>query len=266
MLGGTCTLIGTTTNILVSSIAEQHGIRPFQDVRILDHRPDPAAGRLRHTCCSFGRHVSSRSGSRPRARRRVFPVNRYLSEVIVTLEDSSTRRQVARRGPVWESVSNWRSIGQTRDKRVPTACPDGYGRLLHAGDILLVKASGRLTRASWKAIRRDLNGQTGHAPRRGQPDLGELRPDRGGHRTANSDLDGRTLKGVNFRQRFGATTLAVRRGEDIREKIGRMRLRVGDELLIAAPRREPHRAWANRTAFVILQELDVPVLDARAAP
>ena len=29
MLGGTCTLIGTSTNIVVSSIAEQHGEAPF---------------------------------------------------------------------------------------------------------------------------------------------------------------------------------------------------------------------------------------------
>jgi len=30
MLGGMCTLIGTSTNILVSSLASQHGIRPFE--------------------------------------------------------------------------------------------------------------------------------------------------------------------------------------------------------------------------------------------
>ena len=59
--------------------------------------------------------------------------------------------------------------------------------------------------------------------------------------TPNSDLEDRTLKGINFRQRFGATTLAIRRGEDVREKIGRMRLRVGDELLIVAPRRNLER-------------------------
>ena len=29
MFGGVCTLIGTSTNILVSSIAEQHGLAPF---------------------------------------------------------------------------------------------------------------------------------------------------------------------------------------------------------------------------------------------
>src|SRR5262245_31477307 len=30
MFGGVCTLIGTSTNILVSSIAEQHGLAPFR--------------------------------------------------------------------------------------------------------------------------------------------------------------------------------------------------------------------------------------------
>ena len=56
-----------------------------------------------------------------------------------------------------------------------------------------------------------------------------------------------------------STTLAIRRGEDVREKIGRMRLRVGDELLILTPKRNLERL-KGQESFVILQEVDVPLL------
>ena len=134
--------------------------------------------------------------------------------------------------------------------------PGGYGRLL-AGDILLVKASAdSLVRLESNS---DLNVKPGT-----HPDVASLTSANSVLIEAviahNSDLDDRTLKGVNFRQRFGATTLAIRRGEDIREKIGRMRLRVGDELLIVAPRENLTRL-GEQNSFVILQELDVPVLN-----
>lgn len=51
--------------------------------------------------------------------------------------------------------------------------------------------------------------------------------------TPRSNLIGRTLKDSNFRARYGLTTLAIyRKGESIREKIGRVRLRMGDLLLV----------------------------------
>ena len=48
-----------------------------------------------------------------------------------------------------------------------------------------------------------------------------------------SSLIGRTLKEADFRQRYQATALAIRRhGSQIRDKLGRVRLRVGDMLLV----------------------------------
>ena len=49
----------------------------------------------------------------------------------------------------------------------------------------------------------------------------------------DSFLIGRTLKEANFRQRYQATALAIRRhGSQIRDKLGRVRLQVGDMLLV----------------------------------
>jgi di/tricarboxylate transporter len=75
----------------------------------------------------------------------------------------------------------------------------------------------------------------------------------------NSPVLGRTLKEIGFRQRYGAVVMAIRRhGEDIVEKIGRVRLRLGDELLVLG-RNENLEQLRRRDGFVVLQELDIPV-------
>ena len=54
--------------------------------------------------------------------------------------------------------------------------------------------------------------------------------------TPQSDLIDRTLKEANFRARYGMTALAIyRHGQALREKIGRIRLRLGDLLLVQGP-------------------------------
>lgn len=54
---------------------------------------------------------------------------------------------------------------------------------------------------------------------------------------SNSRLVGATLKEMRFRQRYNATVLAIRRGQDlVRERLGKVPLRFGDLLLVQGPR------------------------------
>jgi di/tricarboxylate transporter len=54
--------------------------------------------------------------------------------------------------------------------------------------------------------------------------------------TPQSDLIGRTLKEANFRARYGLTAIAINRhGQALLDKIGHIRLRMGDLLLIQGP-------------------------------
>jgi di/tricarboxylate transporter len=250
MLGGACTLIGTSTNVLVSSIAQERGHRPFAMFEFTQIGIILLIAGFAYLLLVGRRSIPQRV--KAESLTEGFHLNRYLSEVIVLpgspLIDLGVHE--AQLGQKYDLEV----LGHVRDK-VMRGIP-GYSTL-HEGDILLIKAPA--------AALVQLRDTAGIAVRQGRrPGDADLRSSDSALVeavvTPNSDLEGRTLKRVDFRNRFGATALAIRRhGEDIREKIGHVRLRVGDELLILAARRHLERL-RSQTSFVMLEEVEVPVL------
>jgi di/tricarboxylate transporter len=261
MMGGMCTLIGTSTNILVSSVAAGHvdhlgrqiepfGMFEFSQLGLLLF----AAGTV--YLLLFSRRLMPER-VQPESLTEGFHLNRYLSEVVV-LEGSTLAGQ---------SLVKAR-LGERYDLEVLSLIRGGVIRgtpgeneILLEADILLVKApAAALVRL------RDTAG-IGIKPGR-HPDDADLNSAESTLLevvvSPNSVLEGRSIKGLDFRHRFGATALAIRRhGADIREKIGRVRLRIGDELLLLAHRSNLERL-KQQTDFLVLQELEVPVLRPRA--
>jgi di/tricarboxylate transporter len=73
-----------------------------------------------------------------------------------------------------------------------------------------------------------------------------------------SFLAGESLASTNFRQRYDATVLALRRGgEVIRQRMDRLSLRVGDTLLVQATADSIERLNTNRN-FIVAQEIERP--------
>ena len=73
-----------------------------------------------------------------------------------------------------------------------------------------------------------------------------------------SFLAGESLASTNFRQRYDATVLALRRGGDvIRQRMDRLKLRVGDTLLVQATNDSIDRLNTNRN-FIVAQEVQRP--------
>ncbi len=73
-----------------------------------------------------------------------------------------------------------------------------------------------------------------------------------------SELAGESLAATNFRQRYDATVLAVRRGGDVvRRRMARIPLRVGDTLLVEAPADSITRLDRTRQ-FIVAREVDRP--------
>lgn len=84
---------------------------------------------------------------------------------------------------------------------------------------------------------------------------------------ASSPLVGRTPAEMDFRARYQAAVLAVHRsGEPVREKIGSARLRVGDTLLVVAGKDFRVR-WRDAGDFLLVSRLDAPLpATTRQAP
>lgn len=80
-------------------------------------------------------------------------------------------------------------------------------------------------------------------------------------------LEGRSLKDINFKERFNAIVLALRhRGTLIKTKLGRTILRSGDALLIQMPREAVGQLRGNNT-FVVVSEMGLPSFrKSRAIP
>jgi di/tricarboxylate transporter len=76
--------------------------------------------------------------------------------------------------------------------------------------------------------------------------------------SAQSVLAGRTLKDVGFRARYGAAVLAVHRADgDLRGKLGVIPLEVGDVLLVLAAA-DFERRWRERGDFSLVASVDEP--------
>jgi di/tricarboxylate transporter len=70
-----------------------------------------------------------------------------------------------------------------------------------------------------------------------------------------SDLLGRTLREVGFRARYAAAVLAIhRQGQPIEAKLGDVRLRMGDTLLVLADERFRER-WRDSRDFLLISPL-----------
>ncbi len=71
---------------------------------------------------------------------------------------------------------------------------------------------------------------------------------------SNSRLVGSTLKDLRFRQRYNATVLAIRRGQEVvRSRLGQVPLRFGDMLLLQGPQQSLLGLQTSRELLVLSQ-------------
>jgi len=247
IVGGTCTLIGTSTNILVSGLAAGRGLPPFTMfeflplgaiffacalayslalTRFLPDRGDPSSLTSKYQLAPYLTEVKLPAGSRL--------VGRTVLE-----EKISDRFQLN----VLEIVRGQERISyQIRSTRLE---PD---------DILIVRGAmenivafkeqlGLLLLSDTKLTDRELSDRNNV--------LLEVQL------SPTSTLEGMSIKEIDFRRRYGAFVLALARaGELIREKLALIPLRRWDVLLIFGPRRSVEQMIGGDD-FLPLQELDL---------
>ncbi|PZV08475.1 MAG: SLC13 family permease [Leptolyngbya sp.] len=260
VLGGMITVIGTSTNILASGVSKdlgygEFGLFQFTAVGIITF----AVG-LAYLALFAPRLLPDRKASSPNLAN--YDLKDYMSEVVITprstLIGQTLRASEIQRKfdiDVLEIIRNGSHFAQ------PLA-----DKVLQAGDVLLIRG-GRDELLILKAQRGldilpevkfgqqtpadELN--TGEAPLADELDTGEE------HIAevlilSNSRLVGSTLKEMRFRQRYNATVLAIRRGEElVRDRMGKVPLRFGDLLLVQGPQSSFTGLQTTRELLVLEQ-------------
>jgi len=246
ILGGSVTLIGSSTNILVSAIAKDHGLAEF---KMFEFAPVGmtlfVAGGLFLWVFAY-RILPERASTGELTKS--YNMKRYLTEITVT--ESS---------PLIGKTLMEKKIAETYDVNILEIIrgEEKIWRKLRStaiekDDLLLVRGSvqnivkftaGENLQSLGDAVLGDEDLQAEDVI------LAEavIAP--------NSTLIGYTVKEINFRQRFSAFVLAVQsHGTTFRDKIGRIPLHFGDSLLLQGSSKAIQNLQNNQD-FLMLEEV-----------
>ncbi|MBX3334773.1 MAG: sodium-coupled transporter [Nitrospira sp.] len=246
MFGGVCTLIGSSTNILVSSIAERYG--------------QPGLGMFEMTQLGlvffFGGTVYMLViGSRLIPDRRMeddltqrFAMGEYLTEIVLLPQAKSVGRTIAD-APLGKDIDL--EILEVRRHAGRLQFP-GPHTMLQADDILLVRCNAaqitRLQEREGITLKSEMQWRDK-----------DLESDETRLMEAvvapYSVLDGRSVRGIRFKDNFGATVLAIRHhGELVHENLNARILRGGDMLLLKV-RTDSFKRLRDSPAFIMLSDV-----------
>ncbi len=224
MLGGTCTLIGTSTNLAASGLIQKMGMAPFSLFEFLPvGLTMVAVGAVYLVFVSYRILPQTGVGGLNKE----YQIDDYLSEILVS-EGSSLAGQTLAESPLSEMGFVVRAI--LRDDR--KIYPQFVSRL-REGDVLLVQASRdsllQLEDIPDLEIRsREEWDESDFASEQVMTIEAIIMP--------QSILTGRTLEELSFRRRFGVSVLAIyRRGHAFATRLSGIALQVGDVLLLEGP-------------------------------
>ncbi|HEX5835450.1 MAG TPA: SLC13 family permease, partial [Pyrinomonadaceae bacterium] len=247
ILGGTCTLIGTSTNLAVSGALPRYGMQPFTMFELTQVGVIIVAAGMLYMLTIGLRLLPRREAAGSLTEQ--YHVRQYATEVIV-LENSPLIDKSLAEGRISDEL-DLTVLGILRGEEQSRIAPSPIEKI-HAGDLLLVQGRVedilRVKAEAGIEIRPDFKLNDSVLQSRGT-ELFEAMVPRG------SDFIGRTLKALRFRKRHRVIVLAINRhGVDLLSKISRVRLRFGDVLLIQGTR-EQMETLAAEGHLLLLEEI-----------
>jgi di/tricarboxylate transporter len=259
IFGGMCTLIGTSTNILVSGIAEKEGEQAISMFQMT-----PIAGVLLVVgvvyMSIFGIRLLPKS-RRSKDLKSKFNINNYITLVELLSNSDSIGKKIMDSELVTEFNID---IIEVRRKGNSFTLPPGDFEL-NEGDILKVRCdveklkslkgkTKTLAVSPLKIGDSDLSGKNSA--------LVEMVI------TSSSEIHGKTLKELDFRRRYRAIPLAIKHKEDIKhDNLYDVKLSAGDIILAEVKShyvKELNKLEAGQnTPFVLLSENHITEFDKK---
>jgi di/tricarboxylate transporter len=223
IFGGTCTLVGTSTNILVSGIAESRGLEPISMFQLSPFGLIMVAVGILYILLLGHRFLPDRKDENLQSR---FGMRGYLAELEIK-EGSNWIGKKIMNVPTFREL-DLEIIEVLRKNGNRHYLPQGDLRLL-GGDILKVKC--------------DVQKLIGLKEQMNVGVKGEFQIAEDGLKSENmalvelvisvkSDFEGKTLRELDFRRKFRSIPLAIQQREEVvHDKLQDVRLKSGDIIL-----------------------------------
>ena len=247
ILGGTCTLIGTSTNLAVSGALPRYGIQPFTMFELTQVGVVIVGVGMVYMLLVGLRLLPG--GKVAESLTEQYHVRQYMTEVIV-LDDSPLIGKSLAETRIGDEL-DLTVLGILRGEKQYRMAPHPREQI-KANDLLLVQGRVedilKVKAEAGIEIKPDfiLNDSVLEDK---DTELFEAAVPRA------SDFVGRTLKRLDLRKRHGVVVLAINRhGVNLLSKVSRVRLRFGDVLLIQGNREQVERLAADGH-ILLLEEI-----------
>lgn len=248
MFGGVCTLIGTSTNILVSSIAEKKGLPAFS---MFEFAPLGLAMFVVGTAYMLLigiRLIPERRGEGDLTE--TFSLGEYLTEIILQPHNASVGCEIKNAPLVKDLDIAILEIRRGDDETIHQPAADD---VLQAGDALKIRADVGTIRALQERAGIKLKPQAKWGDESLTSEDYKLIE---AVVSPNAAIDGKSLQEIGFREKYGTTVLAIRHhGKLLRGKISDTKLSVGDALLIEAGK-DRLKLFKQDKDFIVVSETE----------
>lgn len=261
IVGGTCTIIGTSTNLIASDIAMKNGLEPFSMFEV--SKLGIIFVGITFVYLVFGG-------------RKLIPARDTLAAMIDSDggREYLTQAWISADSPHLGKIYSETPLAKRRRLRIIEVSRDG-NRVRKTLNEMMVKAGDRLllkTRASGVMEMNQTEGLSfipGTKVDGGSLGLENISTESAvmmeGIIGPESKLVGKTLKELNFRQRYGVLIVAVhRRGRNLRNRIERIKLEFGDTLLLEGTQEKMHDLFIEKDFINLSEPTDQPLRPTKA--
>jgi len=245
LFGGSCTLIGTSTNLLVSSMAEQQGQAPIGMFELTGVGLILAVVGLVYMATIGSRLLPDRGHGADLTEE--FDVGSYLTELAIPADSKLIGATVGSSVLSETDVDILAVVRQGQTMTLPR-----INTVLEEDDVLWVRADLEAMKSmravDWVTIRHGRHWEDQGLESFDATIIEAVV-------APGSFLIGKTLEESSFRNRFGATVLAIRHHDHIRhDHLTKTPLSAGDALLIEAPKNQIGRL-KRRREFVVVSDV-----------